>query len=275
MPDGQYQMVPASDTPSANPSPGRPDVCSGVPVDAAAFSGSKCFKLNESHDDEIKLRPKRIAEYAEQLQPLPQSMSNDLITTVRKAILRDERVHLYFGFFLTAEEIMKVSANIPMTDWAEPNFIDVPGNKEYLTQPAFIAGLIVSILNKKLSTLYGDRDAAAFRKRHHVSNCASGIVFAIWRLGRGVGDEGSRLLGSLPPYGGPFPYERLKPGLEMFQEMARAVGPKEPMWYFDNTIHGPSRFNYKPFKLKKVVGKSLAKLLRARENRQEGAALEE
>ncbi|KAI0325994.1 hypothetical protein GY45DRAFT_1329484, partial [Cubamyces sp. BRFM 1775] len=158
-------------------------------------------------------------------------MSNDLITTVCKAILRDERVHLYFGFFLTSEETMMMSAHIPVTDqWDEPDFANGLVNKEFLEQPAFIGARIVSILNKKLSATYGDIDAPAFEKVRHASDCASGFVFAIWSLGRGVGDEGSLLCPPPPPYRGPFPYERLKPGLDMFQEMSRAVGPKEPMW---------------------------------------------
>ena len=119
----------------------------------------------------------REAEYSEQLQPLPTSMSNNLITAVRKAIQQEEQVHVHFGFFLTEEEIMKMSASVPFADWEREWYKNIMVDKRYKDIPAVHGSRIVSILNRRLSALEGRRSyTPSFVERHTISHCASGSV---------------------------------------------------------------------------------------------------
>ncbi|KAJ8501696.1 hypothetical protein ONZ51_g473 [Trametes cubensis] len=225
---------------------------------ARFHSGISNVSEAEALSDEDALWLEREAEYSEQLQPLPTSMSNDLIIAVRKAIQQEEQVHVHFGFFLTEEEIMKMSASVTFADWEREWYKNIMEDKRYKDIPAVHGSRIVSILNRRLSALEGRRSyTPSFVERHTISHCASGSVFVMFSLGHEA-----------------FPGEKFKPALDIFQELSGAVGPKEPMWYFDGNLHGPLRFNCEPFKRKRVVGRTVARLLRAREKGKRSPALD-
>ncbi|KAH9900782.1 hypothetical protein C8Q73DRAFT_675770 [Cubamyces lactineus] len=213
----------------------------------------------------------RRAEYTGHLQPLPTSICNDLIVAIREVVLGEERVHVHFGLFLTDEETMNISASTPISNW-EGQCYKVMIDKRYKDVTGIHGSRIVSMLNHRLSVLDGISNTPSFIERHTISIWASGSVFVLYSLGNGLEDEAVHRRRFTPrSLLEAFPGENYKPALDIFQELSRAVGPKEPMWSFDGDIHGPFRFNCRPFKRSMVMGRNVARLLRARDERNAGA----
>lgn len=80
-------------------------------------------------------------------------------------------MHVHFGFFLTEEEIMKMSASIPISDWEGQCYKDLMIDKRYKDVPGIHGSRIVSMLNHRLSVLEGlSSNTPSFVERHTISH---------------------------------------------------------------------------------------------------------